>query len=295
MQDYRAIRSNIDNAWPARTYLQELDFCKKISRNKQLKNRTASVLRALGVADKPMTGSSMQGIAKKTEQRTRVNFSKTFRTCAESYLSPAAYVAAIVEACTDQGLDLNATAYQAGRGLRAFASFLRELDLEHKLAEELGRRGMRARTDTSAEQDVKFHTDVFLTVFVDEGAEEESAGSPKEEPGFEYRLWSYLPTPRGKENLVRKLEGGRKSGAVVAGVHVLCPLTGKGGTTRVQDWLLYSDEYIERLARLIDADARAQTKMPSASAEQAPQRVPFETLLKTPNRYLRDICFFVKE
>lgn len=46
MQDYRAIRSNIDNAWPARTYLQELDFCKKISRNKQLKNRTASVLRA---------------------------------------------------------------------------------------------------------------------------------------------------------------------------------------------------------------------------------------------------------
>ena len=63
----------------------------------------------------------------------------------------------------------------------------------------------------------------------------------------------------------------------------------------MQDWLLYSDEYIERLARLIDADARAQTKMPSASAEQAPQRVPFETLLKTPNRYLRDICFFVKE
>ena len=58
---------------------------------------------------------------------------------------------------------------------------------------------------------------------------------------------------------------------------------------------LQAKEQIERLAQLIDADARAQAKVPSASAEQAPQRVPFETLLKTPNRYLRDICFFVKE
>ncbi|MDO4442257.1 MAG: hypothetical protein Q4B69_00050 [Slackia sp.] len=280
--DYGKIRWFMRKAWVQRTYAEELEHFQSPRLNPQLDKALSEVIVELGLADKKMDGASVRGIPVKTEGKTYVSFAAAFDCCARSYLSPVSYISAILEACLYQKVDRCHFAEQAGRGLRAFPSFIREFDLRQGLIEEFTRRGIAVIVESGVRLDIEEHTDVKLTLFDEDGCE-----------GRAYRLWSYLPTNRGTYNLLQKLLGRRAGGDVASGVHVLCPFPFFGKKDVVQGWYLHPESYFVEVAdAIMECEASAERGKDALSTGAA---VSYDDVICDPEAHVRRVCAFEKQ
>lgn len=217
--------------WGQLTYKQGLDYCYLIKKDKQVYELTLEVMKMQLLDQKMMDGNSVQNIPYKDEGKVDIIFTDIFWRLAQDYITPAYYVGAIVNECIKSKIvDKERVAGIVGRGLRAFPSFLREMDLTYKLS----RFFPNAQIMNGPSQDVDQHTDVLVV-----------SGD------MEYRVWSYQNFVRGLENTASRIRGNR--GEVPKGTHVLCPIdiSNEYEKEEVDGWFFYSDRYVTYLHEMI--------------------------------------------
>lgn len=160
-------------------------------------------------------------------------FSEVFRgLLKEGRLHPGNYLLAVEERLRREGAETSRV-FSAGflaRALRAFASFMREVDFARTLKEVL--------------RDEKGGAEVRLTEFEEDL--EEHADLMVRHGGRRVRVWQYQATPRGLEQVAAKLSGSNR-GRIPRGWHLLCPVDVRpgGDCADVFGWRLCSREYAE--------------------------------------------------
>lgn len=217
--------------WKQMTYRRGLDYCYKINENTKLFDLCIEVLKEQQLIDKNMDGYSVQGIPLIKEDQPKVIFTDIFWKLAGNYITPAFYIASIVEECEKKGITSKEEIIgTVGRGLRAFPSFLRELDLTYKISCLIP----DANIINGPEQDIHEHTDILI-----------------QSHGTNYRLWSYLDSPRGLANTAQRFYG--KRGDIPQGLHVLCPINiqNEYEVETMYGWCFYSDNYVHSLIEMI--------------------------------------------
>lgn len=220
--------------WKQMTYRKGLEYCYSIKNDSELFDLCIEVIQRQNLADKFMDGNSVQNIPIIKEDKTRVIFTDIFWKLAGSYITPMYYIASIVNECVKSGVqskdEITGT---VGRGLRAFPSFLREMDLTYKISNRI----QGADILNGPEQDVREHTDILI-----------------QKDGVNYRLWSYQNFERGLTNTAQRFYG--KRGVVPQGIHVLCPIDigNEREIEKVDGWYFYSDRYVNFLVEMMQIE-----------------------------------------
>lgn len=217
--------------WNNSTYSDGLDYCLKIDKQSLTYKLTVEALKLQGLNTKIMNGYSVQGLPYINELGTGIVFSEIFWNMTNGFISPAYYIASIVEKCIERNItDKESIAGIVGRGLRALPSFFREVDLARKMS----LRYPDAEVSNGPDQDVKDHTDIMIN-----------------NDGREYRIWSYQCFDRGLQNTSLRFMG--KRGVVPAGYHVLCPIDIHNNTETEEycGWCFYSDRYVDYICEMI--------------------------------------------
>lgn len=233
MAEIQDIRKFMD-IWKQKTYREGLDYCFAVKSDKKVFDICVEVIQMQGLTDKYMDGYSVERIPIKDEGGTNVLFSNIFWDLVETYITPAIYVASIVDACIKKGnMSIREIAGMAGRGLRAFPSFLRELDLAYKFSNLIP----DAQIITGPEQDVGAHTDILI-----------------KKGKNDYKVWSYQNTERALNNLVRKFGGFR--GGIPRGCHLFCPIDiyYDSQVEEINGWRFYSNKYAKYLVDIIEME-----------------------------------------
>ena len=231
MQDIQKIRKYME-IWKEQNYQQGIDYCSLVDKKGKTYEYVVEILNIQKLTSKKMDGDSVTKIPRKEEKKMRVSFTDIFWNSTGSFISPAYYVALIVDECIKKGeLKIDNIAGIVGRGLRAFPSFLREMDLANKVSIRLSE---NFSIESNPEQDIKNHTDILIKT--DKG---------------DYRVWSYQKSTRGLENIDDKFFG--KRGEIPDGYHLLCPIdiNVEEDTEDIYGWRFYSDKYVDNLCNLI--------------------------------------------
>lgn len=219
-------------AWEKYSYAEGLNYCFDLKKDERLFQLTKNLLEILKIKDMPMNGFSIEHIAKQANNgKTKIFFSDLFYESANNFITPVSYLAKMVEAYENKDIfNEYILAGEVARGLRAFPSFIREMDLEYKLSEVL----INVECIRNPEQDIQNHTDVLIRY-----------------DGQEYRVWSYQVTPRGLKNTAKRLLGQR--GKLPLGIHILCPIDiyNRKETEDISGWKLYSDSYIHKVVTVL--------------------------------------------
>lgn len=218
-------------AWSKQTYGSGLKYYYKVADDSDTFNYCIKIMDMVGIVDRLMDGSSTQRLNPDNRYHTGTIFSATFHDMVNSsYCTPAKYVADTIIKSQKTGADDQNTCKEVKRCLRAFPSFLRELDLECGLVDTLQRRHLSAVAKQGAAEDIAKHTDVIIDI----------AGSP------EMRLWSYM-IKKGDNfyNLRRKVKGER--GQLPDGIHVFCPYRKDDMVycRKEYEWILFTQKYFD--------------------------------------------------
>ena len=218
--------------WDQYSYEQGLHYCFEAKQNERLFRLTEIILEILDIKDVPMNGYSIQRITDKVDEGdSGIIYSNIFYDSANKFITPVYYVAKMVEAYEKENIySERKMAGKVARGLRAFPSFIREMDLEYKLGETL----ISVESVRSPEQDIQDHADMLLRY-----------------DGQEYRVWSYQRTNRGLINTSERLLGRR--GELPYGFHLLCPIDifNEDESEDIFGWKLYSDEYVQKVVNVL--------------------------------------------
>ena len=202
--------------------------------NAEWLRRTKAILDVQDLTHHMMDGTCSMGL-KTQEGRSHVPFSTIFHDGVEgTFFTPATYVADIVRACMELGMSESNTITEVGRALRALPSFIREMDLAYSVEQALRKLGNDVMAQSDSKTDRKGKCDVLLDV-----------------NGHEYRLWSYMDSPRGLQNLCHRLMG--KRGELPAGRHLLCPFNDSRDIEVNQHygWKLYRKLEVENFMNVI--------------------------------------------
>lgn len=230
IQDIRKFMST----WKQMTYRKGLDYCYSIKNDQKVFDLCVEVILEQNLTDKFMDGYSVQNIPIIKEDKTRVIFTNIFWNLASNYITPAYYVASIVNECVKMGIDSKAEITgTVGRGLRALPSFLREMDLTYKISSLIP----DADVMNGPEQDVGEHTDILI-----------------QSHGINYRIWSYQNFERGLTNTAQRFYG--KRGDIPQGIHVLCPIDigNENEVEKVDGWCFYSERYVHYLVDMMEIE-----------------------------------------
>ena len=205
---------------------------------------TLTVMRRDGVdlGKRKGRGELVEGLVRVEEVESFAapfSFSEVFRGLLKGgSLHPGRYLLEVEERL-HRGRAETSGAFSAGflsRALRAFASFLREVDFVRALEEVLGEEGDAA--------------EVRLTGFVEDL--EERADLVVRHGGRWVRVWQYQSTPRGLEQVAVKLSEASR-GRIPRGWHLLCPVDARpgGDCADVFGWRLCSSEYAESVREVL--------------------------------------------
>lgn len=216
--------------WSMLTYKQGIDNCYALKKESDTYRVTVNVLKTQNLLEKKMDGRSVEAIPIKNEGDAKIIFSDIFWSIADGFISPASYVVSIVNECLKRKIDEVEISGIVGRGLRAFPSFLREMDLICKMAKYFP----GATVHNNPTQDVNDHTDILI-----------------QHNGNDYRIWSYQNSKRGLENTSSRIKEQR--GEIPKGIHVLCPIDVKNEYMReeVMGWYLYSERYVKYIHEML--------------------------------------------
>lgn len=184
-----------------------------------------------------MDGMSVEKLLKnpKAEKYEGICFAEIIsqmRKMGDEDFSPAKYLAQITKLCIDNNLDDEMTIGILARGMRSFASFLREIDVEEQLERILTDQHIPHELIRNTEMDVKSHTDIMAQVY-DEC----------------YRIWLFANSPEGIKNTKDRLRENR--GELPTGIHILCPMNPQGkkhNYEEINGWRFYHIAYIEKIA-----------------------------------------------
>ncbi len=230
MPDIQDIRKYMDT-WGQMTYKSGLDYCYEIKNNASVLEICTEVLKKQRLFEKKMDGYSVQNIPCINEGKTDIIFTNIFWKLAKIYITPVSYIGSVVNECTKKEIsNIDEICGIVGRALRAFPSFLREMDLAYKLSRFMH----NSEIVTGPEQDIGDHTDILIKY-----------------NNVEYRVWSYQNYDRGLYNTAQRFYGNR--GNIPKGIHVLCPIdiSNKNVIENVDGWFFYSEKYVHYLFEMI--------------------------------------------
>lgn len=196
----------LSEQWAQKTYS---DGLKELPHSPDLINKATSIFKKLGILSVRMDGYSCEKLPTTAEIRLSIKktYSAMFHDEAEKdSFSPASYLVHILSECLNAGIDNEETIVGTlARGLRTFASLLKEPDFARQLEEGLRKYDATTTTHLNSKQDSSDHTDVLLTF-----------------NNRTYRIWLYQFSPRGLPHDVERLTG--KRGEIPDGIHLICPL-----------------------------------------------------------------------
>lgn len=196
------------------------------------------------ILQKMVTGQLVEGLIKYPESenhRASFWFTDIFHDLEkEGNLSPATFCIEIARLLPNEKPSSNPV-FCGGflaRGLRTFASLLREPDFESSLLLALKQSDPAVISQTDVDQDVYSHTDLLVTF-----------------NRKNYRLWHYQSSYWGINKLVKKLRGTTR-GQLEDGLHALCPVDVFGDHTYgdvedIHGWRLSSMSYCEKIRGLM--------------------------------------------
>ena len=249
--------------WKETTYSKGLNYCREIKKEPKVFELCIEILEKQNLLDKYMDGNSVENLPFINENyRSKVSFTDVFWKLAEHYITPASYIAAIVNECVKKGVESKEEiTWAVGRGLRSLPAFFRELDLTYKIASLVP----EAEFHNSPEQDIKEHTDIRIEL-----------------KGQIYRLWSYQNSKNGLDKTAKKFAETR--GELPTGIHFLCPIDiwNKNQVEEFATWYFYSDRYVKFLIEMMDIE-----KPDSYEEIKGLQRSELQMYLKKANLVLR--------
>ena len=222
--------------WNELTYHQGIMY---IFLSNPIRQKCLYALEKQGILERTMNGSTVEKLPFKYENSLQeLIYSDIFQRCLKKgFLSPASYIAEIVKEFDRLQLRKAGVNQEflflgvIGRGLRAFPSFLREMDLEQKL--NMVSPAIKAFR-TTPKDDIEMHADLYISYKAD----------------F-YRIWSYQNTSWGLSNMIDKFNGNR--GELPKGNHILCPYNYRSAfyVESVYNWCLHNDAYINKVKEVI--------------------------------------------
>lgn len=188
---------------------------------------------------KNMDGNSVEDLPKDeaAEKYEGIRFTEVVNEIKGDDFSPAKYMAQITKLCDDKKLTDEMTVALLARGLRAFPSFLREIDIEEQLNNVLTRRKMNYKIIRNPEMDIVQHTDIMLRI-----------------EDRDYRIWLFQNSERGIYNTKQRLKGER--GEIPNGIHILCPINPMRNSIQCEEvhgWSFYKKSYADDIVDFIES------------------------------------------
>lgn len=161
--------------------------------------------------ERPMDGFSFEKLPRNQEGRDAydVSFSEVFHQAKnQKNFSPLKYIFLLIKKILQKypdNPDLHRISGFVARGLRTFASFMRESTLEYQIKKILLKKDKNLHITSGPDLDSKEHTDICIR--------------------FKkrlFRVWTYQYTSNGIPHHLERVAGLR--GRLPQGIHVLCPL-----------------------------------------------------------------------
>ena len=190
----------------------EITFSKlnldELKLNSSLKTRILEEFNSLNIANCKMDGFSTEGLPKTSETGSGLNYSTIFhKLLSKKNFSPALFLAQFTSDYLESNLDEKRLNGLLSRGLRTFASLIREQDFANKLEINLNKVDSSVKILMDPEQDTKSHVDIKL-IF----------------KAKEFNLWTYQASKNAiYPHTIERVTGQR--GELENGVHILCPIS----------------------------------------------------------------------
>ena len=203
---------NIEEAiaqWESRTFSDWVNFTYLIDAN--IRAELQKQLQVLALSDKKINGFSVMGLERSQEGTGGIGVSYTetfFQTIYETNsCNLIDYLYLIVSKCMKNGSSREKTTGIIARGMRTFASLLRDHDFAFKIEQELNQRKLdgKLKVTSGSAEDAKNHTDVLVS-------------SEKND----YRIWLFQLSKMGIPHDIERLTEQR--GKLPKGIHIICPL-----------------------------------------------------------------------
>lgn len=205
------LRKKITN-WSEITFkeqkFEELNFSK--DQTDKIFNEFAK----LKILEVSMDGYCTESLPKTSETGAGLNYSKIFHsTLQNEYFSPAMFLAKYIIEYEKSSLDKKKLTGFLARGLRTFASLIREQDFAVKIKDHLQSADKNIKVNMDPEQDTKSHVDIRLNF-----------------KGQIYNLWTYQASKNAiYPHTIERVTGQR--GELENGLHLLCPINTELGQT----------------------------------------------------------------
>ena len=222
------------SCWGQHTYCEEIDRFFVLRDNVAMRRRMIAYMERLNIINRYMDGNSVTNLLRIADaERNNVvvpRYTEVFNQWINmSYISPLTYIYQICANIPDNISEELACGIIA-RGLRAFPSFFRELELAKQIEARISGCTMHAR---NTEVDIVQHTDILL-----------------EYNNTLYRLWSYQSSDSGIRNTSERFSGRR--GEIPNGIHIMCPFSRINIDNRLDNgWLFYSENQCQEVVDMI--------------------------------------------
>ena len=173
-----------------------------------IKKRISKEFDSLNISNSKMDGFCTEGLPKTSETGSGLNYSTIFhKLVAKKNFSPALFLAQFTNDYLKSNLDEKRLNGFLSRGLRTFASLIREQDFANKLEINLKKIDNSVKVLMDPEQDTKSHVDIKL-IFKSK----------------EFNLWTYQASKNAiYPHTIERVTGQR--GELENGVHILCPIS----------------------------------------------------------------------
>ena len=203
------------NTWSKLKYSQISFNDKNINQNniKQIKD----CFNSLKLNDLLMDGLSTEKLEKTSESSGGLNYSEIFhRLIKQNKISPGLFLAAYASDYIDSNKDYNKLAGFLARGLRTFASLIREQDFANIIQRNLIRDDKQLSINMNPEQDTKTHVDIKIKF-----------------KNKEINIWTYQASKNAiYPHTIERVTGQR--GELEDGYHLLCPINTEEGKKLLQ-------------------------------------------------------------
>lgn len=180
--------------------------------NSQVEKRVKEEFKKMNIRDVKMDGFCTEGLPKTSETSSGLNYSKIFHSLVNKKdFTPALFLSQYINEYLSSNLDQKRLNGFLSRGLRTFASLLREQDFANKLKENLTKLDKSIKILMDPDQDTKSHVDIKL-IF----------------KAREFNLWTYQASKNAiYPHTIERVTGRR--GELENGIHILCPISTEEG------------------------------------------------------------------
>ena len=203
------------NTWSKLKYSQINFNDKNINQNNIKKIKDC--FNSLKLNDLLMDGLSTEKLEKTSEFSGGLNYSEIFhRLIKQNKISPGLFLATYASDYIDSNKDYNKLAGFLARGLRTFASMIREQDFANIIQRNLIRDDKQLSINMNPEQDTKTHVDIKIKF-----------------KNKEINIWTYQASKNAiYPHTIERVTGQR--GELEDGYHLLCPINTEEGKKLLQ-------------------------------------------------------------